>query len=60
MWVAIGVIAVVGLIIVLLLRPSRPASADGPLPPDVEAEVLLGEDPDRIRSPDDAEGDDRR
>jgi hypothetical protein len=59
MWVAIGVIAVVGLIIVVLLRPSRPSSADGPLPPDIEAEVLLGEDPDRIRRADELEDDDR-
>jgi hypothetical protein len=59
MWVAIGVVAVVGLIIVALLRPSRPSSADGPLPPDVEAEVLLGEDPDRTRRADDLEDDER-
>jgi hypothetical protein len=46
MWIAIVVVAVILLIIGVLLLPSRPASADGPLPPDVEAQVLLGEDPD--------------
>ena len=29
-----------------LLLPPRPASDDGPLPPDVEAQVLMGEDPE--------------
>jgi hypothetical protein len=47
MWVAIGAIAVVVLIIAVLLRPPRPSSADGPLPPDVEAQVLLGEEPEK-------------
>jgi hypothetical protein len=46
MWVAIGVVAVVGLMILVLLRPPRRAGGDGPLPPDVEAQVLLGEEPD--------------
>jgi hypothetical protein len=46
MWFAIGVVAVVVLIIGVLLRSPRATSGDGPLPPDVEAQVLLGEDPD--------------
>ncbi len=56
MWIAIVVIAVILLIIGVLLLPSRPASDDGPLPPDVEAHLLLGEDPDpppRPRADDD-------
>ena len=40
------VVAVILLMIVVLLRPPRPPSDDGPLPPDVEAQVLLGEEPD--------------
>ena len=46
MWVAIGVIVVMLLIIGVLLLPARPASDDGPLPPDVETQVLLGEVPE--------------
>jgi hypothetical protein len=46
MWVAIGVVAVVGLMILVLLRTPRPTGGDGPLPPDVEAQVLLGEEPE--------------
>ena len=45
MWVAIGVVAVMLLIIGVLLLPPRPASDDGPLPQDVETQVLLGEVP---------------
>jgi hypothetical protein len=51
MWVTIGVIAVVVLMVVVLLRPPRPASGDGPLPPDVEASVLLGEEPEPEPAP---------
>jgi len=46
MWVAIGVVAVVGLMILVLLRQPRRTGDDGPLPPDVEAQVLLGEEPE--------------
>jgi hypothetical protein len=46
MWVAIGVVAVVGLMILVLLRQPRRTGGDGPLPPDVEAQVLLGEEPE--------------
>ena len=52
MWVAIGVVAVVVLMIAALLRAPRP-SDDGPLPPELEAQVLLGEDPDA--APDDGD-----
>jgi hypothetical protein len=51
MWIAIVVIAAILLIIGVLLLPSRPASVDGPLPPDVEAQVLLGEDPEPPQEP---------
>ena len=50
MWVAIGAIAVILLIIGVLLLPSRPASDDGPLPRDVETQVLLGEVPEPAES----------
>ena len=46
MWVAIGVVAVVLVIILILSRPSRATSGDGPLPPEVVAQVLLGEEPE--------------
>jgi hypothetical protein len=47
MWIAVGIVAVTLLIIgVLLLPPRTSTSADGPLPPDVEAQVLLGEEPE--------------
>jgi len=46
MWVAIGVVAVVGLMILVLLRTPRRTVGDGPLPPEVEAQVLLGEEPE--------------
>ncbi len=45
MWIAIGVIAVILLVIGVLLVPARPTSSDGPFPLDEEAEVLLGEAP---------------
>ena len=60
MWIAIVVIAVILLIIGVLLLPPRPASDDGPLPPDVEAQVLLGEDPDPPRPEPTADDDARR
>ena len=46
MWVAIGVVAAVGLMILVLLRPPRRTGDDGPLPPDIEAQLLLGEEPE--------------
>jgi hypothetical protein len=58
MWVAIGVVAVVGLMVAVLLRPARAPSADGPLPPDVEAQVLLGEEPEPPRAELPADDDD--
>ena len=42
MWIAIGVIAVILLIIGVLLVPPRPTSGDGPLPLDVEAAGAAG------------------
>lgn len=60
MWVAIAVVAVILLMIGVLLLPPRPASDDGPLPPDVEAQVLLGEDPDPPESHDADDDDDAR
>jgi hypothetical protein len=42
--------AIVGLI-VILLGPSRQVRAEHPLPPDVEAKLLLGEDPDQPTIP---------
>ena len=48
MWIAISVgIAGLALLAILLLPRSRNA-ADGPLPPDVEARILLGERPEEI------------
>ena len=48
MWIVISVgVAGLALLAILLLPRSRNA-ADGPLPPDVEARVLLGERPDEI------------
>jgi hypothetical protein len=44
MWIAIGMIAVILLVIGVLLVPAR-SSGDGPVPLDEEAEVLLGEAP---------------
>ena len=57
---AVVVIAVVLVMIGVLLRPPRPATDDGPLPPDVEAQVLLGEDPDPPHSTPTADEDDPR
>jgi hypothetical protein len=42
--------AIVGLI-VILVAPSRRVRAEHPLPPDVEAKLLLGEDPDQPTIP---------
>jgi hypothetical protein len=42
--------AIVGLI-VILVGPSRRVRAEQPLPPDVEAKLLLGEDPDQPTIP---------
>jgi hypothetical protein len=53
MWVAIAVVAIILLIIGVLLLPPRPASDDGPLPPDIETQVLLGEAPDSHPTADD-------
>lgn len=48
MWIAISVgVAGLALLAILLLPRSRNA-ADGPLPPDVEARILLGERPEEI------------
>lgn len=48
MWIAISVgVAVLALLAILLLPRSRNA-ADGPLPPEVEARILLGEHPEDI------------
>src|SRR4051812_44994293 len=59
MWVAIGVVAAVGLMILVLLRPPRRTGADGPLPPDVEAQVLLGEEPETDAGREASDEDDR-
>jgi hypothetical protein len=51
MWVAV-VVVVALLMVALLARPSRRRSSpDGPLPPDVEAQVLLGETPEAPTPP---------
>jgi hypothetical protein len=42
--------AIVGLL-VILVGPSRRVRAEHPLPPDVEAKLLLGEDPDQPTIP---------
>ena len=48
MWIVISVgVAALALLAILLLPRSRNA-ADGPLPPDVEARILLGERPEEI------------
>ncbi len=48
MWIAISVgVAGLALLAILLLPRSRNA-ADGPLPRDVEARILLGERPEEI------------
>ena len=48
MWIAISVgVAGLALLAILLLPRSRNA-ADGPLPPDVEARILLGERAEEI------------
>ena len=48
MWIVISVgVAGLALLAILLLPRSRNA-ADGPLPPDVEARILLGERPEEI------------
>ena len=48
MWIVISVgVAALALLAILLLPRSRNA-ADGPLPPDVEARILLGERPEAI------------
>ena len=50
MWIAISVgVAGLALLAILLLPRSRNA-ADGPLPPDVEARILLGERAEDIDS----------
>jgi hypothetical protein len=60
MWVAIAVVAVILLIIGVLLLPARPASDDGPLPLDIETQVLLGEAPEPPDSHPTADDDDAR
>ena len=60
MWFAIGVVAVVVLIVAVLLRSSRSPSGDGPLPPEVVAQVLLGEEPEREPSDPPGHDDDSR
>ena len=48
MWIAVSVgVAGLALLAILLLPRSRNV-ADGPLPPDVEARLLLGERPEEI------------
>ncbi|MEO6467980.1 MAG: hypothetical protein ABIP21_02680 [Acidimicrobiia bacterium] len=50
MWIAISVgVAGLALLAILLLPRSRNV-ADGPLPPDVEARILLGEPAEEIDS----------
>jgi len=60
MWIAIGVIAVILLVIGVLVVPTRPAADDGPSPQDEETQVLLGEAPPEppLWSPADDDDDD--
>ncbi len=49
-WIAVSVgVAVVALLAILLLPRTRNA-ADGPLPPEIETRILLGETPDKIET----------
>ena len=54
MWIALVLLGVVILVTALLLLPRARNQEDGPLPPEVETRLLLGEDPDE---PGPAEGD---
>lgn len=46
MWIALVLTGVVILISALLLLPRARNPDDGPLPPEIETRILLGEDPD--------------
>jgi hypothetical protein len=50
---AVGIIvgASAALLLVILVGPSRRVRAERPLPPDVEAKLLLGQDPDQPTIP---------
>jgi hypothetical protein len=50
---AVGIIvgASTALLLVILVGPSRRVRAERPLPPDVEAKLLLGQDPDQPTIP---------
>ncbi len=49
--VGIVVGACAALLLVILVGPSRRVRAERPLPPDVEAKLLLGQDPDQPTIP---------
>jgi hypothetical protein len=50
---AVGIIvgASVALLLMILIGPSRRVRAERPLPPEVEAKLLLGQDPDQPTIP---------
>jgi hypothetical protein len=62
MWIAIILILAVLAMLTLLLVPRGANTDDGPLPPDIEARLLLGEPPEEIdgsareRKPNDGPG----
>ena len=54
MWIVISVGVAALALLAILLSPRSRNAADGPLPPDVEARILLGERPEEIdRRPED-------
>jgi len=55
MWIALALLGVAIVVTaLLLLLPRARNAADGPLPPEVETRILLGEDPDDTGAPDEA------
>jgi hypothetical protein len=55
-WVAILVgVACLGVLVVIVVAPWRPVRAEPPIPDDVEARLLLGEDPKEIAEDKDEE-----
>jgi len=55
-WAAGAVVLAAVVLLLALLAPWRSVRDETPLPPDVEARLLLGEDPDRVASDVDATG----
>ncbi len=47
MWITVMLLMVVAAIVALVFIPRSRNAADGPLPNDVQLQLLLGEDPDR-------------